>query len=77
KSLGQHAYADLVPNMLFQPVATKFLDKILRDPIGIKNLNAHRLKLKLASHNLWLSSPHIPECHHFFLFSARSLFQQL
>ena len=29
KSLSQHAYADLVPDMLFQPVATKSLDKIL------------------------------------------------
>ncbi|GKC82616.1 hypothetical protein Tco_1138333, partial [Tanacetum coccineum] len=77
KSLGQHAYADLVPDMLFQPVATKSLDKILRDPTGIKNLNAHRLKLGLASRNLWLSSPHIPECHRFFLLSARSLFQQI
>ncbi|GJX87636.1 hypothetical protein Tco_0339650 [Tanacetum coccineum] len=71
------SWRDLVPDMLFQPVATKSLDKILRDPIGIKNLNAHRLKLGLVSCNLWLSSPHIPECHHFFLFSARSLFQQI
>ncbi|PWA33890.1 G2/mitotic-specific cyclin-1 [Artemisia annua] len=47
-----------------------------RDPIGIKNLNARRLKLGLASRNLWLSSPHIAECHRFFLLSARSLFQQ-
>nr|GEU87507.1 midasin isoform X1 [Tanacetum cinerariifolium] len=77
KSLSQDAYADLVPDMLFQPVATKSLDKILRDPIGIKNLNTHRLKLGLASRNLWLSSPHIPECHRFFLLSARSLFQQI
>ncbi|PWA97505.1 hypothetical protein CTI12_AA028730 [Artemisia annua] len=77
KSLSQHAYADLVPDMLFQPVATKSLDKILRDPIGIKNLNAHRLKLGLASRNLWLSSPHVAECYRFFLLSARSLFQQI
>ncbi|PWA53605.1 pumilio 23 [Artemisia annua] len=48
-----------------------------RDPIGIKNLNARRLKLGLASRNLWLSSPHIAECHRFFLLSARSLFQQI
>ena len=51
--------------------------KCRRDPIGIKNLNAHRLKLGLASRNLWLSSPHVAECHRFFLLSARSLFQQV
>ncbi|PWA78164.1 ATPase, F1/V1/A1 complex, alpha/beta subunit, Zinc knuckle CX2CX4HX4C [Artemisia annua] len=77
KAMSQHAYADLVLDMLFQPVATKSLDKILRDPINIKSLNVHRLKLGLASRNLWLSSPHIAECHRFFLLSARSLFQQI
>ncbi|GKA43874.1 hypothetical protein Tco_0736598, partial [Tanacetum coccineum] len=59
----------------FLEIAVAYGD-IWRDPIGIKNLNAHCLKLGLASRNLWLSSPHIPECHHFYLFSARSLSQQ-
>ncbi|KAD4889375.1 hypothetical protein E3N88_21448 [Mikania micrantha] len=75
--LSQHGYADLVPDMLFQPVATMSLDKILQSSTGIKDLNAHILKLGVASRNLWLSSPHVAECHHFFISCARSLFQQI
>ncbi|KAI3759776.1 hypothetical protein L6452_07827 [Arctium lappa] len=75
--LSQHGSAGQVPDMLFQPVATLSLDKILRYPIGIKDLNAHSLKLGVASRNLWISSPHVAEYHHFFLSSAQSLFQQI
>ncbi|GJV40896.1 hypothetical protein Tco_1419336 [Tanacetum coccineum] len=64
-------------NMLMQIWCPICLFNQWRDPIGIKNLNAHRLKLGLASRDLWLSSPHIPKCHHFLLFSAQSLFQQI
>ncbi|KAK9063930.1 hypothetical protein SSX86_017802 [Deinandra increscens subsp. villosa] len=71
------SHADLVPDMLFQPVATLSLDKILQSPISIKYLNAHILKLGVASRNLWLSSPHVAECRHFFTSCARSLFQQI
>nr|KAJ0194819.1 hypothetical protein LSAT_V11C700343310 [Lactuca sativa] len=77
KNSSQHGNADLVPDMLFQPVATLALDKILGNPIGIKDLNAHSLKLGVASRNLWLSSPHVADSHSFFLSSARSLFQQI
>ncbi|KAI3727341.1 hypothetical protein L1987_67154 [Smallanthus sonchifolius] len=76
-NLSQHGYADLLPDMLFQPVATLSLDKILQSPIGIKDLNAHSLKLGVASRNLWLRSPHVADCRHFFISSARSLFQQI
>ncbi|KAJ9568543.1 hypothetical protein OSB04_004509 [Centaurea solstitialis] len=75
--LSQKGSAGLVPDMIFQPVATLSLDKILRSPIGIKDLNAHSLKLGVASRNLWISSPHVAESRHFFLSSARSLFQQI
>ncbi|KAI7735786.1 hypothetical protein M8C21_000548, partial [Ambrosia artemisiifolia] len=74
---SQHDDADLAPDMLFQPVATMSLDKILQSPIGIKDLSAHCLKLGVASRNLWLTSPRIAECHHFLLSSAQSLFQQI
>ncbi|KAK9066170.1 hypothetical protein SSX86_013491 [Deinandra increscens subsp. villosa] len=76
-SLPQQDYADLVPDMLFQPVATLLVDKILRGPIDIKDLNAHILKLGVASRNLWLSSPHVAECRHFFISCARSLLRQI
>ncbi|KAI3766421.1 hypothetical protein L2E82_16478 [Cichorium intybus] len=77
KNLSQLGNSDLVPDMLFQPVATLSLDKILGHPISIKDLNAHSLKLGVASRNLWLSSPHVAESRSFFLSSARSLFQQM
>ncbi|XP_071712181.1 midasin isoform X2 [Rutidosis leptorrhynchoides] len=77
KKLSQHDYADLVPDMLFQPVTTLLLDKFMQNPIGIKDKDAHKLKLGVASRNLWQSSPHVAECHSFFLSSARSLFQQI
>ncbi|KAL4583665.1 hypothetical protein LXL04_008247 [Taraxacum kok-saghyz] len=77
KNLSQRGTADLVPDMLFQPVATLSLDKILGSAIGIKDFNPHRLKLGVASRNLWLSSPHVAQSHSFFLSSARSLFQQI
>ncbi|XP_023760194.1 midasin [Lactuca sativa] len=77
KNSSQHGNADLVPDMLFEPVATLALDKILGNPIGIKGLNAHSLKLGVASCNLWLSSPHVADSRSFFLSSARSLFQQI
>ncbi|XP_076884991.1 midasin-like [Bidens hawaiensis] len=76
-SLSQPGYADLVPDMLFQPVATLSLDNILQSTVGINDLNAHNLKLGISSRNLWLSSPHVTECRSFFISSARSLFQQI
>ncbi|KAK1434225.1 hypothetical protein QVD17_11144 [Tagetes erecta] len=75
--LRQHGYADMVPDMLFLPVATLSLDKILQSPVGIKDYNAHSLKLGVTSRNLWLSSPLGAECSHFLMSSARSLFQQI
>ncbi|KAJ0755641.1 putative von Willebrand factor, type A, AAA+ ATPase domain, midasin, midasin, AAA lid domain 7 [Helianthus annuus] len=68
---------NLVPDMLFQPVATLSLDKILQSTVGIDDFNAHSLKLGIASRILWLSSPHVAECRSFFVSSARSLFQQI
>nr|KAJ0220880.1 hypothetical protein LSAT_V11C200061600 [Lactuca sativa] len=52
------------------------VSQMLLNPIGIKDLNAHNLKLGVASHNLWLSCPYAVDSRNVFLSSARSLFQQ-
>nr|XP_043616414.1 midasin-like [Erigeron canadensis] len=77
KILSRHVYADLVPDMLFQPVTTLTLDKILHIPVGIRDLNVHRLKLGVSSCSLWQSSAHFAKCYCFFLSSAQALFLQI
>ncbi|CAK9179916.1 unnamed protein product [Ilex paraguariensis] len=67
----------VLPHMLFQPVKTATTDQILHNTIAIRDYAVHSLKLRVASRNIWHSSPRTTNIQSFFLSTARSLFQQI
>ncbi|KAJ7963223.1 Midasin [Quillaja saponaria] len=73
-----HSVVDVsLPCMLIQPVNTATIWQIMQSPLVLKDYFVHRLKFRVTSCNLWISShvgAHLPS---FLLSAARSLFQQI
>ncbi|KAK3037952.1 hypothetical protein RJ639_030657 [Escallonia herrerae] len=74
--LGLLVNAALFPDMIFQPVKTAAIDNILQSST-IRDYSVQRLKLSVASRNVWQSYPCVVNIHSFFLLAARSLFHQI
>ncbi|KAM7483877.1 hypothetical protein LguiB_008460 [Lonicera macranthoides] len=75
--LGLHGHDVLLPDMLFRPVKMITVDKILRSTFAVRDFHMHSLQLRVASRNLWQSSPCVANIHSFLLSAAQSLFQQI
>ncbi|XP_043707635.1 midasin [Telopea speciosissima] len=70
-------YYVALPYMLFQPTVTATLGQILCSTFSVRDYPVHCLKLRVASGNLWQSSPPEREISSILWSTALSLFQQI